>query len=61
MERLTYSIRETALLLGISKSYTYQLAKEGKIPVLTLGRRKVVPRKVLEQWIQENSMIQEEK
>lgn len=51
MERLVYSVSEVAELLGISKSYAYQLVKEKKIPVLDLGRRKVIPKVSLEEWL----------
>lgn len=54
MEKLVYSIQEVAELLGISRSYAYELAKEKKIPVLDLGRRKVIPKESLETWIAEN-------
>lgn len=57
MEKLVYSIQEVAELLGISRSYAYELAKEKKIPVLDLGRRKVIPKESLETWIAENVNI----
>lgn len=48
MEKLVYNVPEVAELLGISKSYAYQLVKEKRIPVLDLGRRKVIPKESLE-------------
>lgn len=57
MEKLVYSVQEVAELLGISKSYTYQLVKEKKLPILDLGKRKVIPKVYLEEWIQENTSI----
>jgi len=53
MEKLVYSVSEVAGLLGISKSYAYQLVKERRIPVLDLGRRKVIPKVSLENWLKE--------
>ena len=42
-ERLTYTIREAALKLGISKNLAYELAKRGQLPgVIRLGVRRVV-------------------
>lgn len=55
MEKVVYSIVEAAGMLGISKSYAYQLVKEKKLPVLDLGKRKVIPKNRLEEWIQENT------
>ena len=33
----------TLELVGVSKSYAYQLAKDGTLPVVRLGRRVLVP------------------
>ena len=57
MEKLVYSVVEVAELLGISKSYAYELVKLKKLPVLDLGRRKVIPKNALETWIKENSNV----
>ncbi len=57
MEKITYSVQEVAELLRISKSYAYQLVKEKKLPILDLGKRKVIPKALLEAWIQENTYV----
>lgn len=44
---LTITIDETAKLLGISRGTAYNLANEGKLPVVRLGRRLLVPTKAL--------------
>ena len=54
MDKLVYSIPEVADLLGISKSYAYELVKLKKLPILELRKRKVVPKVTLEEWIKEN-------
>ena len=51
MEKLVYSIQEAADLLGISKSYAYELVRKGTIPVLKLGRKRVIPKEKFNQWI----------
>ena len=43
-ERLTVSVEEAALVLGIGRGLAYELARTGRLPVLRLGRRLVVPR-----------------
>lgn len=53
MEKLVYSVSEVAIMLGISKSYAYELVKKKELPVLELGNRKVIPKNSLEEWIQE--------
>lgn len=41
-ERATCTIPEAAAVLGLSSWAGYQAAQRGEIPVLSLGRRKVV-------------------
>jgi excisionase family DNA binding protein len=43
-ESLTVSIRETARLLGISRSAAYRAARRGELPVIRIGKRVVVSR-----------------
>ena len=50
-DRLTLSIEEAAALLGISRALAYDLVRRGELPQLRLGRRIVVPRKALENLI----------
>jgi excisionase family DNA binding protein len=47
-DRLTFSIDEVATLLRISRWSAYEAAKNGELRTITLGRRKVVPRRILE-------------
>jgi excisionase family DNA binding protein len=44
-EKLTMTIDEAGVLLGIGRSLAYQLAHEGKLPVIRLGKRFLVSRK----------------
>lgn len=46
------TVEEVARLLRIGRDLAYQLAREGKIPVLRLGRRMVIPRQILMRWIE---------
>ena len=43
-ERLALSVDEAAALLGISRSFAYDLVAAGDLPPLRLGRRIVIPR-----------------
>ena len=54
MEKLTLTITEAAQLLGISRTTAYELARQGKIPVLRLGKRLVVPKAALERMLEGN-------
>lgn len=51
MEKLVYSIQEAAELLGISRSYAYELARNGTFPVIQLGSKRVIPKEKFKQWI----------
>jgi excisionase family DNA binding protein len=45
------SIAQVAARLGISRAHCYRLATRGLLPVLELGRRKVVPVEWLQRWL----------
>ena len=47
-EKLTMTIDEAGVLLGIGRSLAYQLAHQGKLPVIRLGKRFLVSRKAFE-------------
>lgn len=55
MEKIVYTIPEVAQLLGISRSYAYELVKRNEIPILKLGKRRIIPKQYLEEWIQHNT------
>lgn len=50
-ERMTLSVEEAAGLLGISRALAYDLVRRGELPRLRLGRRVLVPRRALEQFL----------
>jgi excisionase family DNA binding protein len=43
-ESLTVTVEEAAKMLGIGRQLGYELARSGRLPVLRLGNRYVVPR-----------------
>lgn len=51
-QKLTYSISEAAEVLGVSTSKMYQIVKIEGFPLLTLGKRRLVPIKGLERWVE---------
>lgn len=51
-ERMTLSIEEAAVRLGISRALAYELVRRGELPRLRLGRRVVIPRKALEEFVE---------
>jgi excisionase family DNA binding protein len=48
VRRLTLTVEEAGQVLGVSRSYAYELVRQGAIPCMRLGRRIVVPRSALE-------------
>ena len=41
-ERLVLTVSEAAVLLGISRAFAYELVARGELPVIRLGRRRLV-------------------
>lgn len=54
MEKITYSVAEAATILGISKSYAYTLIRNKQLPVLEVGKRRLIPKILLDEWIEKN-------
>ena len=49
--RVTLTVEETALLLGVGRSVAYEAARRGELPSRRLGRRVVVPVPALLVWL----------
>jgi len=45
------TVEETATLLRISLNRAYELCRQGIIPNIRLGRRVIVVRRVLDDWL----------
>jgi excisionase family DNA binding protein len=50
-ERLTFSVKEAAQLLGLSKNSAYQGILTGEIPHIKIGKRILIPRNALERFL----------
>ncbi|MEA5004313.1 Helix-turn-helix domain-containing protein [Eubacterium aggregans] len=55
-ERLTYSVPEAAMVVGISKASMYTIANRQDFPKIRLGTKIVIPIKEFEQWISDEAM-----
>ena len=51
LNRQTYTVVETAEILGIGRSSAYQAVRDGQIPAIRLGRRLLVPKVALERML----------
>jgi excisionase family DNA binding protein len=47
----TFTVGETAKILGISRNGTYEAVRRGEIHAIRIGRRLVVPKATLEQML----------
>jgi len=55
--RLTFTVEETAKLLGIGRNLCYDRVKTGEIPVIRIGRRLLVPRRALEKLLENGQTV----
>ena len=51
-ERLTLTVEEACKRLGIGRSLGYELARQGQLPTLRLGRKLVVPAAALQRMLE---------
>ena len=51
------TVTETARHLRISRNLCYELVAQGRLPHVRLGRRILVPRHALEQWLAKEAAI----
>lgn len=50
-ERLAYSVDEAARLIGISRDLLYDEMRRGKLVSRKIGRRRVITRQALKQYL----------
>ena len=56
-EKMTVSVEEMAVMLGISRSVAYQLTHEKGFPCIRVSeRRLIIPIKSLERWLEERAV-----
>ncbi len=53
MTKRTYTIPETANILGIGRSAAYEGARTGEIPTIKIGNRILVPKAALDRMLSE--------
>jgi excisionase family DNA binding protein len=52
-ERAVYTVEEAGKLLNLSRPTAYRMAREGRLPVISLGRKLLVPKSALEKMLSE--------
>lgn len=51
MEKLVYTVTETAQILDIGMNKAYELVQQNLIPNLRVGRKILIPKQSLEKWL----------
>lgn len=51
MDRLTYTVAETAAALGISRGAAYDLCHRADFPSIRVGGRWIIPKRELFDWL----------
>lgn len=57
MDKLAYSLTETAQVLGVSRPTVYALIKQPGFPVFQIGGRKLVSVEGLKNWIRDQTEV----
>jgi len=55
LEKLTYTVSETAQALGISRHTVERLIRSGSLPAMRVARRVLVSKAALAHWLEANS------
>lgn len=53
IEKLTFTVDETADLIRLSRNATYEAIRRGEIPAIRVGRRLLVPRAALRRLMEQ--------
>jgi len=53
-KKLTFTVEETAKILGIGRNSAYEAVTRGEIPVIRVGKRLLVPKTALEKLLSGN-------
>ncbi len=57
MDKLSYSLTETAQVLGVSRPTVYALIKQPGFPVFQIGGRKLVSVEGLRDWVRNQAEV----
>ncbi|WP_239559278.1 helix-turn-helix domain-containing protein [Sporohalobacter salinus] len=55
VEQKLLSVEETTEIVSLSETKIYELIKQEKIPYVMIGRRRMIPKKELSEWISQKS------
>lgn len=55
MEKLVYTVTETAQILNIGMNKAYELIQQNQIPNVRVGRKFLIPKEALVKWLANSS------
>ncbi|MEN8905841.1 MAG: helix-turn-helix domain-containing protein [Clostridiales bacterium] len=55
--KLVYSVQETSKILNIGMNRIYKLLRDNTIPNVRLGKKIIIPKKALENWLMESAGV----
>ena len=58
MDKLAYSITETAQVLGVSRPVVYNLIRQPGFPAFQIGGRKLVSAEGLRDWVRKQAQAE---
>ena len=57
VERLTMTVEEMGVALGVSRPKAYELASRADFPVIKVGKRKVIPVDAFRRWMEQQTEL----
>jgi excisionase family DNA binding protein len=55
VEKMAFSVKETADCLGLCSNTVYELIQSGKLPAIRLGRKILVSKIELQAWLKDGN------
>ena len=52
MEKITLSVTEVGMALGISRPKAYELTNDKDFPCIRIGSRKIIPAEAFRRWLE---------
>jgi excisionase family DNA binding protein len=57
MDNIAYTVKQFAKIMNIGMNAAYDLVHSKNFPKLVVGKKILVPKKALEQWIDKNIAV----
>lgn len=54
---ITLTVTDVANILGISRNNAYALSNSKDFPVIQIGKRKIIPKRAFEDWLNEGPRV----